>query len=125
RPRRLEISTSCRRVLRRIGNSRLCKTLLTKQTTIATSTCAACPIRIVTTVRHGIIDAKLDSSSNDLRFRHVHERRMHVEIYSFRPEARGSLKTFDELRPAIRISTVIERVDADENVIAIEHLRPR
>ena len=40
-------------------------------------------------------------------------------------ERRGSLERLDELRPAIGISRIVERIDADEDVVRAQHFRPR
>src|SRR5437870_7321636 len=40
------------------------------------------------------------------------------------PEIRQILKCFDELRPAIWVATVINRVYAQKNVTGLDHFRP-
>ncbi len=60
--------------------------------------------------------------------RHRNQRRLDPKPSAFDArlgrQLRGSLECLDELRTAIGISRVVERVDADEDVVGAEHFRP-
>ena len=108
-----------------IGDTRFGEAFLPQQTAIASPAGAALRVGVVATVRHGIVDAKLEAAPDDLGFGQMNERIVHGEGRSLGAEPRGLLKTFDELRTAVGVAAVIQSVHADENIVARSRLPPK
>jgi hypothetical protein len=75
------------------------------------------------------IDTQFDPPSNNLGFRHIDERRPYTDLglalhTRLRPQVGHGLEGTDELGTAIRIAAVIESVDADEDIVGSQNLRP-
>lgn len=49
---------------------------------------------------------------------------MNIKRRAFRSKASGLLESLNELRATIRIAAVIQRINPDKDVIAIQHFRP-
>src|SRR5262245_5305047 len=113
-----------------IRDSGLPKALLSQQTRIAMPARLAARRRVVAGGRQSEIQAELRGSSHDLRLRLSQQRRTDPESLAAlhagpRSESRHSLERLQELRPAVRIPGVVERVGADEDVEQPESLGPR
>ena len=84
--------------------------------------------RIVTTVGQRKIDIELDGFANDVRFRHFDEGRVNLNPSAFNAglcrDVRQRFENRDEFRPAVRITAVIDRVCADEDVPGRNRFRP-
>src|SRR5574340_985818 len=85
-------------------------------------------IRLIAGHRQAVIHAELDAAPDNLRLGPVDERRMDMEGAAFHRGAGGEIGHFLEgreiLRPAVRVARVIHRIDADENLLAAQHLGP-
>ena len=105
------------------------KTFQSNLTRIASTTRTPIGCRIVATVRERKIDAQFGSAPDNFCFRQQDQRSMDSESLAFHAGFRCELgkifKRRDELRPAIRIAAVIERVDADEDIGRVKHFRAR
>ena len=93
------------------------------------SAAPALPVRVVTTVRQRIVNAELDTPSDDLGFCEVDDGRVDFEAaFVFDGSGGGKighvLKGFDIVGSAIRVSAVVGCVDADEDVEGAEDLGP-
>src|SRR4051812_44668967 len=113
------------RVSRWIRNPRFGESLLPQQTTIAPTARASLRIWIITTVCHRIVDAEFKALADDLRLGHPDQRRVDRERCALRPQPRHLLERFDKFRPAIRVSAVVQRIDPDKHIVAVQHLGPR
>src|SRR5262249_59250422 len=73
-------------------------------------------------------EAELESASNDLGLGQADEWRTYPETSAFdartRREVRQLLEGLDECGPAVGIAGIVERVDADDEVVGIERLCP-
>src|SRR5436305_9218248 len=81
-------------------------------------------------MRQREIYAELYGFPDDVGLRHVKQRRFHTQYRSTLDACLGrqicqGLKSLYELRSAIRIARVIERIHADEDMICSDHLRVR
>src|SRR5947199_8847819 len=123
-----ENGVSFLRVTNRVFYSGFTKALQAQETGIAFAAGETFGRGIVTTVRERKIDTELDRFANDFGFRKLDERRVNLEASAFYTgfcaKIGQVLKRFDKFRPAIGISTVIDRVYAEKNVVGRNHLRP-
>ena len=74
-------------------------------------------------------NAELTSQAHDFRFREFDQRRVDTNARApldagFGGEVAHLFESMNELGPAIRIAGVIERVDADVDVVGFEHFGP-
>src|SRR5215471_16504319 len=96
----------------------------------AVASAAGTPIGqwIVAAVSEAEIEAELESTTNDVAFPEGDERRPDTESRPLDTGARAEIgHTFErlyELRAAVRIARVVDRVDADEDVHGTHDLRP-
>src|SRR5262245_42246414 len=85
--------------------------------------------RIVATVRQPVVEAERRATADDLCLRHRYQRRLDAEAAaldaSLRRERRGPLEGLDELGTAIGVTRIVERIDADEDVVRAQHFGPR
>ena len=83
---------------------------------------------IVAAEREAVVEAQRQPQPDDVGLRQRHQRRVHRQRAAFDAGARGHpgqlLEGMDELRPAIGIAGVVERVDADEDVGRAQHFGP-
>src|SRR5262245_34910768 len=75
------------------------------------------------------VQAELIRPTNDLRLRHRDQRGVDPERETafdtrLRSEVGGSLERFEELRPAVGISRVVEGIRADEDVSGADRFAP-
>src|SRR5687767_6844312 len=104
-----------------IFHARLIESTRAQHTAIAASARLALGQRVVATVCKPVVEAESHAPLDDLSLRHRNERRLNAKLRAFdsrfgrKPGC--SLECLDELGPAIGISRVVERVDADEDVI--------
>src|SRR5687768_8971073 len=92
---------------------------------------AGCTIRsrIVTTAGEGVIDAKFEASTDDLRFRQVEKGSMDGEsLLALNPgfgiEVCHALIGFEILWSTIGVATIVKGINPDEEIISGEHLGP-
>ena len=116
---------------RRIGHTRLGKASLPQADTSRTghTPCRARRDRS-NCASERIVDTQLHAAADDLGFGQMHQRGMDSErklpLHSRLGRQVGqSLKRLDELRPAIGIAAVVDRVDADKDVGRDRSLRHR
>ena len=83
-------------------------------------------VRVVTGVGESKIDTQRETSFDNLPLCQIDERGVDAEAVSFDSSFGGEvgelLERLDVFRATIRISAVIDGVDADENVIGFQHL---
>src|SRR5438105_968119 len=60
-------------ISRRIGEACVAKPFESELARVATATGETLLVRIIATLRHSVVDAKLDPATNDLRFREIDE----------------------------------------------------
>ena len=84
--------------------------------------------RIVARPAEAHVEPEPRAFARDIRLGHVLERRADAEGRAFHPglgrQLRQLLEAFDELRAAIRIARIIERIDADIDVARARGLGP-
>jgi len=115
-------------VANRILYSGFAKTFEPQETGIAFAAGETFRCWIVTTVGEREIDPELDRFANDFGFRRFDERHVNLKASAFDSgfcsEVCEILKRFDEFWSAIGITTVINRVYAEKNVVGANHFRP-
>src|SRR5579885_745809 len=78
--------------------------------------------------RETVVHPQFCPHCDDLRLAEFDERRVDGEALSLHAGAGGQLRQpaegLDEGRTAVRIARVVDGVDADENVMGLQHLRP-
>src|SRR5262245_41421752 len=104
------------------------KAVGTKNTTVAASTGVTGRIGIVAAVCQAVVEAESGATSDDVAFgdqlqRCVYPKPLTVDAASGR-ERRQLLECCDELRPAVGIARVIQRVHTDKDVVRPEYLGP-
>src|SRR5262249_29480886 len=79
-------------------------------------------------VREPVVEAESDTAADDVRLAQRDERRVHAEARALdagaRRQAGEALEGGDELGAAIGIARIVERVDADDDVVRAEDLGP-
>src|SRR5262245_32356172 len=84
--------------------------------------------RIVAAQRQAVVGAEGKAAADDVGLREAEERREHFERAPFdagsRREGRDLLERAKVFRPAVRITGVIERVDADDDGFGADDLGP-
>src|SRR5882672_2339352 len=112
----------------RIEDACVLEPLRAKHAAVTASARTSAVRRIVTTVREPVVETELDAAADDVRFAEGDERRVHTESRAFdavaRRHGRQMLERGEELRPAVGIAGVVERVHADEEVVRAEDLGP-
>ena len=78
-------------------------------------------------MRQRIINTQDQARSDDLGFGHLNQRCVNFEpTLTFdgrrRGEIRRRLERFYKLRPAVRVATIVDRINADENIERADHL---
>src|SRR6185369_17973690 len=86
--------------------------------------------RIVAAPGAGVVDAQLEAPADDLRLGAVDEGRVEAELPPLLDAGPGgetghALEGLQVLRPAVRVTRVVERVDRDEDVFGAEDLGGR
>ena len=80
-------------------------------------------VRVITRMRQRVIDAEIDASTNDLRFRHLDQRRDQSRFVLLDSAARAFenhlLKRVDEFWPAVGIAAVVDRIDPGPDLLSI------
>ncbi len=72
-----------------------------------------------------VVHSELHAAADDLRLGEVNERRVDREAAGeFRAQIGRAFEGFNELRSAVRVAAVVDRVDADEDVGRIENFSP-
>src|ERR1700733_723944 len=105
----------------RIFEAVLAKPLLPQKARVTLAARLACRRGIVATAGQAIVDAQFDPLLNDFGLGHCNERSMDFERLPaldavLGGQIRHRLKRLNELRPAIRVAGIIERIYANENV---------
>jgi hypothetical protein len=84
--------------------------------------------RVVTTVGKRKIDAELDGFANDFSFRQLDQGRMNLKPSALNPgfcsKVGQGFERFDEFRAAIGVAAIIDRIDAEKNVIGWDYFGP-
>ena len=79
-------------------------------------------------MRQPVVQTERHAAADDVGLRHRDQRRANAKAAAFDASLRRKpgevLECLDELRPAIRIARVVERVHANEDVVRAEHFRP-
>lgn len=108
-------------VINRVPNARFGKAFQAQATRITAAAGDARLVRGITGMRQGIVHAKSGAAANNLSFRHVDQRRVNPKVCRLfharlRRQVGQVLEGRNELRPAIRVPGVVNRIDADEQV---------
>ena len=79
-------------------------------------------------MRQTVVEAELEAAPDDRALRQRDERRLHAKSGAFdtctRRKRCERLEGMDEFGPAIGVTGVVERVDADDDVRGLEHFGP-
>ena len=119
--------------LRRIGGG-VCllvfrETSQSQQAGVTASTGDASGERVIAAARDAVIDPKFQTDPNDIGFRPLNERGMDGYLFalhgSFGSQIGHGLKSIYELGTAVWVAAVVERVDADEDVVCSQDFGPR
>ena len=78
-------------------------------------------VRRIARVRQAIVDAQLGAAADDFGFGHLNQRRVDAKLHrafdaGFGRQVREPFERRDELRPAVRVAGVVDRVHTDEQV---------
>src|SRR5450755_2929485 len=115
-------------VARWIGDARCGKSCCTYAAGIAAS--AGAPLAIRAVAGHGktVVDAKLQASTDNIRLGPPDQRRVDLDLGAldtgFGRQACERLEGCNEFRSAIRIARIVDRIDAEENILRSENLCP-
>jgi hypothetical protein len=115
-------------VTRGIGHTGRLEARSTQSTGITATAGTALLVRCVAGDGETIIHTKSRSLANDVRLAPPNKRGVDVEITALDPrlgrQTGHVFKSGNEFRPAVRVTRVVHRVDADENIPGAQHLRP-
>src|SRR6185369_13483581 len=96
--------------------------------TVAASARPARRTRVVATVREAVIQTQLEAARDDLRFAHLDEGRVETKPGALDAGAgrdvRERLERAREFGPAVRIAGIVERVDADDEIVRPDDFGP-
>ena len=116
-------------ILQWVNQSVLAKSFLPQYAGVAAAARRASRRRIVTTAGQPVVHAKLQSLADDLGLGQRNQRRMNRQGLPTLHAGLGReighpLKGRDELRPAVRVAAIVQRIHSDEDVARSQNLCP-
>ena len=113
------------RVSRGVGDAGSDKSFASQPTGVTTATGPSFGVGLVAAHGLHIIDPKRRTALNNLRFGQVLQGRMDLKFYAFNARARSQighvLESGDKFGAAIRVTGIINRIDANEDVARTQH----
>src|SRR5690349_13367301 len=108
-------------IARRVIDACVSEALAAEPARVAATAGAAFVVGLVAGNGAREVDAVTQAGLDDLGFRPRDQRRVHPEALAFDPglgrQVRERLERADELRPAVRIAGIVDRVDAAEQIV--------